>query len=88
MSTHTGISSLPLPAMAEAFLKWSSPTPMTRFSSPTTRAGSGAARNIKKGRDIISTFFPAYFFGTTNLKLIKKQEKFKGVWGHALPENF
>ena len=37
------------PAMAEAFLKWGGPKPMTRFSSPTTRAGSGVARNIKRG---------------------------------------
>ena len=26
-------------AMAEAFLQWGSPKPMTRFSSPTTTAG-------------------------------------------------
>ena len=37
------------PAMAEAFLKWGGPKSMTRFSSPTTRAGSGVARNFKRG---------------------------------------
>ena len=47
---------------------------MTRFSSLTIRAGSGVARNLKRGGDIISAFFQAYFFGRTNLKLIKKQE--------------
>ena len=45
---------------------------MTRFSPPTTRADSGVARHFKRGRHK----FPAYFFfGRTNLKLIKKQEK-------------
>ena len=50
---------------------------MVRFFSPTTRAGSGVARNfIKGGEGIISTFFSSvFFFGRTNLKLIKKQEK-------------
>ena len=47
---------------------------MTRFSSPTTKAGSGVAKNFK-GESIISTFFLASFFGRTNLKLIKKLEK-------------
>ena len=50
---------------------------MTKFSSPTTRAGSGVAKNFKGG--IISTFFPVVFFSDfprTNLKLIKKQERF------------
>ena len=44
---------------------------MTRFSSSTTKDGSGVARNLKKGGGIISTFFPAYF-----LKLIKKPGEF------------
>ena len=35
-------------AMAEAFLKWGGPKPMTRFSSSTTEDGSGIARNLKK----------------------------------------
>ena len=49
---------------------------MVRFFSPTTRAGSGGARDfIKGGTAIISTFFSSVFFGRTNLKLIKKQEK-------------
>ena len=59
--------------MAEAFLTWGSPKPMTKFSSPT-RAGSGVARNFK-GDGILSTFFSSDFSGRTNLKLIKKQEK-------------
>ena len=42
--------------------------------SPTTRVVSGVARNFKRG-SIVSTFFSASFFGRTNLKLIKKQEK-------------
>ena len=40
-------SPYPQAAMAEAFLKWRGPKPMTKFSSPTTRAGSGVARNLK-----------------------------------------
>ena len=52
---------------------------MTRlFSSLTTRAGSGVARNCKRGEGIISTFFQGIFFNRTNLKLIKKQEKLSG----------
>ena len=60
---------------------------MTRFSSPTTRAGSGVVRNFKKGEGgIISTFFPASFFGrTNNLKLIRQQEKLWGGSGGMLP---
>ena len=61
-------------AMAEAFLKWMSPKPMTRFSSSTTKDGSGVARNFKRGGGgIISTFYFGVFFrffGRTNLKLI------------------
>ena len=34
----------------------------TRFSSLTTRAGSGEARNCKRGEGIISTFFQRLFF--------------------------
>ena len=67
--------------MGEAFLKCvgEGPKPMTRFSSLTTRAGSGLARNCKRGEGIISTFFPAlFFFNKTNSKLIKKQEKLSG----------
>ena len=75
--------------MAEAFLKWAGPKPMNRFSSPTTRGGSGVARNFKRGRvGIISTFFvKRIFFGRTNLKLIKKQEKLSGGSGGMLPRN-
>ena len=81
------------PAMAEAFLKWGGPKPMTRFSSPTTRAGCGVARNFKRGGGgIISTFFPEYFFCRTNLKLIKTTRKVVGGSGGMLPrksfENF
>ena len=38
-------------AMAEAFLKCvgGGPKPMTRFSSSTTKDGSGVARNFKRG---------------------------------------
>ena len=37
-------------AMTEAFLKWKGgPKPMTRFSSSTTKDGSGLARNFKRG---------------------------------------
>ena len=75
-------------AMAEAFLKWGGPKPLAGFFSPTTRAGSGVARNFKREGGIITAFFQAYFFGRTYLKLIKKQEKPRGVRGHALPENF
>ena len=39
-------------AMAEAFLKWGGPKPMTIISSPTTRAGSGVARHFKGGEGI------------------------------------
>ena len=49
---------------------------MTRFSSSTTKDGSGVARNFKRGGGIISTFFQAYFFGRTNLKSVKKPRKF------------
>ena len=38
------------PAMAETFLKWGCLKPVTKFSSPTTRAGSGVARNFERGR--------------------------------------
>ena len=34
---------------------------MTRFSSSTTKDGSGVVRNLKKG-GIVSTFFLAYYF--------------------------
>ena len=59
---------------------------MTRFSSPTTRAGCGVAKNFKGG-GIISTFFFIVFFSVfsrTNLKLIKKQGRARG---HAPTEN-
>ena len=46
---------------------------MTRFSSPTTRAGSGVVRNFKGGRGHnFHIFFKRIFFARTNLKLIKK----------------
>ena len=32
--------------------------------------------------------FKRIFFSKTNLKLIEKQKKFLGVWGHAYLENF
>ena len=64
--------------MAEAFLKWADPKPMTRFSSLTTRAGRRVARNCNKREGIIYTFFQRLFFNKTNLKLIKKQEKLSG----------
>ena len=54
------VSHLRYAAMAEAFLKWGGPKPMTRFSSSTITDGSGVARNFEKG-SIISTFFPTYF---------------------------
>ena len=73
--TRDGVDS----AMAEAFLKWRGPKSMTRFFSPTTRAGSGVARHFERG----GHKFPAYFFCRTDLKLIKKQEKLKGVQGYA-----
>ena len=47
---------------------------MTRFFLPTPRAGSGVARNFKReGHNF--HIFSASFFGRTNLKLIKRQEK-------------
>ena len=58
---------------------------MTRFSSPTTRAGSGVAKIFMWGWGIISTLFQTYFFGRTDLKLIKKQEKLVGGPGGMLP---
>ena len=61
---------------------------MTRFSSLATRAGSGVARNCKRGEDIISTFFQRLFFNRTNLKLIKKQEKLLGGPGACSPRKF
>ena len=60
---------------------------MTRFSSLTTRAGSGIARNCKRGKGINSTFFQLFFFNRTNLKLNKKQEKLSGVRGLDPPGN-
>ena len=62
------------------------PKPMTRFSSSTTKAGSGVAKILKEGGGIISTFLVKHiFFSRTNLKLIKKQEKLLGVRG-MLPQ--
>ena len=48
---------------------------MTRFFSPTTRAGSGVARNFKKGVKHNFHIFFTFFFGRTNLKLNRKQGK-------------
>ena len=65
-------------AIAEAFLKWGAgDKPMTRFFSPSTRAGSGVARNFKRegGHNFRIFFIVFFFFGKTNFKLIKKQEK-------------
>ena len=60
---------------------------MTKFSSPTTRAGSGVAKNLKGGYNF--HIFPQRLsFGRTKSKLIKKQEKLWGVRGHASRENF
>ena len=62
---------------------------MTKFSSLTTRASSGVARNCKRKEGIISTFFLAFFFfNRTNLKLIKKQEKLSGGLGACSPGKF
>ena len=61
---------------------------MTRFSSLTTRAGSGVAKNCERGEGIISTFFQRFFFNRTNLKLIKKQENLSGGPGACYPGNF
>ena len=62
---------------------------MTRFSSPTTRAGSGGARNFKRRGGTFFTFFQRLFFGRTNLKLIKKQEKlYKEGPGACSPGKF
>ena len=48
-------------AMAEAFLKCGGPKPMTRFSSSTTKGGSGVAKNLKRGRDNFHIFSSAFF---------------------------
>ena len=49
---------------------------MTTFSLPTTRVGSGVARNFKRGKGHnFHIFFKRIFFGGTNFKLIKKQDK-------------
>ena len=61
---------------------------MTRFSSLTTRAGSGLARNCKRGEGIISTFFQRLFSNRTNLKLTEKQEKLSGGLGACSPGKF
>ena len=55
----------------------------------TYAVASGAARNFKRG-GIISTFFQAYFFGRTNLKLVEKQlrEAIEGSGGMLLRKNF
>ena len=42
---------------------------------PTTRVGSGVARNFTGGGHNYHIFSSVFFFGRTNLKLIKKQEK-------------
>ena len=63
-------------AIAEAFLKWGGAKPMTRFSSPTTKAGCGVARKFKRGTGHnFHIFVKRIFFGGTNLKLIEKEEK-------------
>ena len=49
---------------------------MTRFSSPTTKAGCGVARKFKRGTGHnFHIFVKRIFFGGTNLKLIEKEEK-------------
>ena len=50
-----------VPAMAEAFLKWGGLKPITRFSSSTTKDGSGEARNCKKGGQNFYIFSSVYF---------------------------
>ena len=62
--------------------------PMTRFSSLTTKGGSGVARNFKREGHNFHNFCQAYFFGRTNLKLIKKQEKLQEGPGACSPGNF
>ena len=47
-----------------------------------------AQRKILKGGGTVSSFFQAYFFGRTNLKLIEKQERLQGVRGHTPPKHF
>ena len=78
-------------AMAEAFPKWGGRKPMTRFSSSTTKDGSGVARNFKRGGGAYFLIFPSVFFAA-ELGLIwswlKKQESSRGVRGHAPPGNF
>ena len=60
---------------------------MTRFSSLTTRGGSGVARNCKReGGHNFHFFSSVFFFNRTNLKLIKKQEKLSGGPGTCSPE--
>ena len=56
--------------------------------SPSTRTGSGVARNFKRGDHHFHIYFQRLFFGRTNLKLIRNKKNFSGVWKHAPPENF
>ena len=56
--------------------------------SPTTRTDSGVARNLKKRGHNFHIYFQRFFFGRTNLKLIRNKKNSRGVRGHAPPENF
>ena len=63
--------------------------PMTKLSSPTTKAGSGVARNLKRVEGHNNHIFSSVsFFGRTNLKLIKTQRKVLGGCGACSPEIF
>ena len=59
----------------ESISKVGGPKPMARFFLPTIRVGSGVARNFTGGGHNYHIFSSVIFFGRTNLKLIKKQEK-------------
>ena len=61
--------------------------PMTRFSSSTTKDGSGVARNFKGGHNF--HIFPSVFFSAELIwSWLRNQWSSRGVWGHALPRNF
>ena len=63
---------------------------MTRFSSSTTKDGSGVARNFKTGGGghNFHIFSSVIFFGRTNLKLTKKPGKFQGSLKACSPWKF
>ena len=50
-------------------------------------AGSGVARNFKRGGGIIFTLFEGYFCRKNKFEAVGETRKALGGRGHALPEN-